>query len=74
MKCTIFLYLLQDLMADYYIPRWEYFFQELVIAVANKTPFNQRRVSAAIFRDVEQPFTKSKNPYPIFEIGKYIHP
>uniref|UniRef100_A0A1B6LQJ1 Alpha-N-acetylglucosaminidase n=1 Tax=Graphocephala atropunctata TaxID=36148 RepID=A0A1B6LQJ1_9HEMI len=60
------------LMANYYTPRWEYFFKELKSSVVNKTPFNQRNVSAAIFTEIEQPFTFGNELYPTFEIGDSV--
>uniref|UniRef100_A0A1B6JEP6 Alpha-N-acetylglucosaminidase C-terminal domain-containing protein n=1 Tax=Homalodisca liturata TaxID=320908 RepID=A0A1B6JEP6_9HEMI len=60
------------LMSNYYTPRWEFFFKELMSSVVNKTPFNQRNVSAAIFTEVEQPFTFGTDLYPTFEIGDSV--
>lgn len=52
------------IVADYYKPRWESFFNELQSSLDSGERFNQTLYNTKVFSDVEQPFTLSTKKYP----------
>jgi len=60
------------IVADYYKPRWESFFNELQSSLDSGERFNQTLYNTKVFSDVEQPFTLSTKKYPESPSGNPI--
>lgn len=57
-------------VADYFKPRWSLFFEYLNASLVNDIPLNSTETDEAILSQIEEPFTFSRNIYPVTPNGK----
>ena len=57
-------------VADFFKPRWEVFIREIKLALNEGRLFNKTAYEAAVFTEVEEPFTYSTKLYTDVPIGK----
>ncbi|CAD5123242.1 DgyrCDS11599 [Dimorphilus gyrociliatus] len=52
------------LIKDYYLPRWQLFVYQLMQSLEQSKAFDQNLFNSQVFKEVEEPFTKSTSVYP----------
>ena len=60
------------LVSDYYTPRWELFYQNLMDCVKSNTTFDPSKYKHAFLEEIGKPFTMDKKIYPTQPIGDTI--
>jgi len=60
------------MMADFYVPRWQFFLKALEDDLSGVTPYNRTVVDNLILNTIEIPFTQSQKTYPIEPTGDSI--
>lgn len=62
----------QGIVADYYAPRWNLFFQQLYCSLEQNIGFNQSQFQKLVYEKVELPFNKDVKMYQIMPEGNLI--
>ncbi|CAH1105605.1 unnamed protein product [Psylliodes chrysocephalus] len=60
------------IVAKYYKPRWDLFIAAMNASLAKDIPFNEKKVKANMFREVEEPFTFDRSIFPIEPTGNPV--
>lgn len=59
------------IVMDYYLPRWQLFFDQLKYSLEQRVAFNQGKFARDVFEQVELPFNLNRKVYPTEPKGEF---
>lgn len=57
------------MVADYCLPRWKIFFEELVSSAKKRKRVNMNKCRRLVFKTIEEPFSTNRKQYPVEPSG-----